>query len=155
MKKYGKNSVKYFGIVQEILLADCHCLSNAHPATTIGFGILPKSKRFHISKHFIQFQLFDDSGPTLFICYSHPVTKYCIPDFWNQLFLLPDFWIQSIKDFSYLPENSLLSGFEFVKFRYESSTLIFYKELSSSIFQSLSVSQASVTPDQITTSFNI
>ena len=95
-------------------------------------------------------QLFDDSGPTLFICYSHPVTKYCIPDFWNQLFLLPDFWIQDIKDFSHMPENSLLSGFEFIKLRYESSTLIFYKELSSSIFQSLSVSQsvsqASVTP---------
>ena len=48
-----KNSDKYFGIVQEILLADCHCFSNAHPATTIGFGILPKSKRFHFSKHFI------------------------------------------------------------------------------------------------------
>ena len=47
-----------------------------------------------------KFQPFDDSGPTLFICYSHPVTKYCIPDFWNQLVLLPDFWIQSTKDFS-------------------------------------------------------
>ena len=39
--------------------------------------------------------------------------------------------------------------------RYESSTLILYKELSSSIFQSLSVSQASVTPDQISTFCNI
>ena len=47
-----------------------------------------------------KFQPFDDSGPTLSICYSHPVTKYCIPDFWNQLVLLPDFWIQSTKDFS-------------------------------------------------------
>ena len=39
--------------------------------------------------------------------------------------------------------------------RYESSTLILYKELSSPIFQSLSVSQASVTPVQISTLFNI
>ena len=39
--------------------------------------------------------------------------------------------------------------------RCESSTLILYKELSSSIFQSLSVSQASVTPDQISTLFDI
>ena len=40
--------------------------------------------------------------------------------------------------------------------RYESSTLILYKELSSSIFQSCqSVSQASVTPVQISTLFNI
>ena len=42
--------------------------------------------------------------------------------------------------------------------RYESSTLILYKELSSTIFQSLSVSQsvskASVTPDQIFTLCN-
>ena len=40
--------------------------------------------------------------------------------------------------------------------RYESSTLILYKELSSPIFQScLSVSQASVTPVQISTLCNI
>ena len=45
------------------------------------------------------------------------------------------------------------------KFRYESSTLILYKELSSRIFQSQwvseSVSQASVTPVQISTFCNI
>ena len=41
------------------------------------------------------------------------------------------------------------------KLRYESSTLILYKELSSSIFQSLWVSQASVTPVEISTLFNI
>ena len=39
--------------------------------------------------------------------------------------------------------------------RYESSTLILYKELSSPIFQSLSVSQASVTPVHISTLFNM
>ena len=39
--------------------------------------------------------------------------------------------------------------------RYESSTLILYKELSSPIFQSLSVKEASVTPDQISTLCNI
>ena len=43
--------------------------------------------------------------------------------------------------------------------RYKSSNLILYKELSSSIFQSLSVSEgvrkASVTPVQISTLFNI
>ena len=41
------------------------------------------------------------------------------------------------------------------KLRYESSTLILYKELSSTIFQSLSVRQGSVTPVQISTSCNI
>ena len=41
------------------------------------------------------------------------------------------------------------------KLRCESSTLILYKELSSTIFQSLSVSQASVTPVQISTFCNI
>ena len=45
------------------------------------------------------------------------------------------------------------------KLRYESSTLILYKELSSTVFQSLSVSEwvrkASVTPVQISTLFNI
>ena len=40
--------------------------------------------------------------------------------------------------------------------RYESSTLILYKELSSTIFQSCqSVSQASVTPVQISTFCNV
>ena len=39
--------------------------------------------------------------------------------------------------------------------RYESSTLILCKELSSPIFQSLSVRQASVTPVQISTLCNI
>ena len=45
----------------------------------------------------------------------------------------------------------------FVNFelRYESSTLILYKELSSTIFQSLSVRQGSVTPVQISTLCNI
>ena len=43
-----------------------------------------------------------------------------------------------------------------LELRYESSTLILYKELSSSIFQSCqSVSQASVTPVQISTLCNI
>ena len=43
-----------------------------------------------------------------------------------------------------------------LELRYESSTLILYKELSSPIFQScLSVSQASVTPVQISTLCNI
>ena len=42
-----------------------------------------------------------------------------------------------------------------LKLRYESSTLILYKELSSSNFQSLWVSKRSVTPNQISTLFNI
>ena len=43
-------------------------------------------------------------------------------------------------------ENVRLEIKDIEKLRYESSTLILYKELSSPIFQSLWVSKASVTP---------
>ena len=58
------------------------------------------------------------------------------------------------------PAENSCDGIRFLCIlRYESSTLILYKELSSTIFQGLSVSQsvskASVTPDQISTFCNI
>ena len=56
-----------------------------------------------------------------------------------------------LEDYSLAAQKALVT-----KLRYESSTLILYKELSSPIFQScLSVSQASVTPVQISTLCNI
>ena len=45
----------------------------------------------------------------------------------------------------------ILNNFICFFLRYESSTLILYKKLSSSIFQSLSVSKSLVTPNQIST----
>ena len=55
-----------------------------------------------------KFQPFDDSGPTLFICYSHPVTKYCIPDFRNLV------WIcnYEIFEISSSPDLDLSGGCE-------------------------------------------
>ena len=53
-------------------------------------------------------------------------------------------------EMTYLSDPNLI-----VILRYESSTLILYKELSSTIFQSCqSVSQASITPVQISTLCN-
>ena len=49
----------------------------------------------------------------------------------------------------------ILNNFICFFLRYESSTLILYKKLSSSIFQSLSVSKSLVTPNQISTLCNI
>ena len=57
-----------------------------------------------------------------------------------------------LEDYSLAAQKALVT-----KLRYESSTLILYKELSSSIFKVVSqrVSEASVIPDQISTLCNI